>query len=144
MRASDADRERAVDFLRRHAGEGRLDVEELSDRVGRALSSKTLGELDDLTYDLPVEALPAPVAPPRLQPPPRRQRPGIGAFVAIRIALIYLIALAAISAHDGARIIVVAIVVITLASLRSFRRLTRRGRSVRSGPGGNSPWQLPF
>lgn len=58
LRASDADRERVVERLRHHAGVGRLDVDELSDRVGSALTAKTVGELDDLLVDLPREDLP--------------------------------------------------------------------------------------
>jgi hypothetical protein len=143
MRASDADRERAVDFLRRHAGEGRLDVDELSDRVGRALSSKTLGELDDLTYDLPVET--ASAAPVVAAPPLPRQRQSVAGFVAARIALMYLVLLAAIGTHHAARLVLVAAVLITVLSMRGFRRVTRRyDRSAPRGPGSGPPWQLPF
>jgi hypothetical protein len=53
LRASDADRDRVVDVLRVAAGEGRLTVEELGERVGAALSARTLGELAGLTADLP-------------------------------------------------------------------------------------------
>ena len=37
LRASDADRERAVAELRRHHLDGRLDAEEAEDRMGRVL-----------------------------------------------------------------------------------------------------------
>ena len=37
LRASDAERERAVDLLRSAAGEGRLNLEELAERTERAL-----------------------------------------------------------------------------------------------------------
>jgi hypothetical protein len=57
VRASDADRERAVDMLRQHAGDGRISIEELSQRTEHAYSAQTLGELDVLVRDLP----PAPV-----------------------------------------------------------------------------------
>ena len=43
LRASQAERDRVVDSLRRHAGEGRLDVEELEDRVERALTGSRAG-----------------------------------------------------------------------------------------------------
>jgi DUF1707 SHOCT-like domain len=52
MRASDADRDRAVDVLRAAAGEGRLTVEEFDQRLEAALSSRTLGELAALLADL--------------------------------------------------------------------------------------------
>jgi len=53
MRASDADRERAVDVLRIAAGDGRLTAEELDERLEAALSARTLGELAAVTSDLP-------------------------------------------------------------------------------------------
>ncbi len=52
-RASHADRDRAVDALRVAAGDGRLTVEELEERLEAALSARTLGELAALTADLP-------------------------------------------------------------------------------------------
>jgi hypothetical protein len=53
LRASDADREAAVAELRRHLEDGRLTVDEFSDRVDRAYEARTLGELADLRSDLP-------------------------------------------------------------------------------------------
>ena len=55
VRASDADRERVADVLRQHAGEGRLDTDELEQRLEAALAAKTLADLDALTADLPRE-----------------------------------------------------------------------------------------
>ncbi len=52
LRASDADRERIVDVLRTAAGEGRLDVEELDERLSAAYTMRTLIELEELTHDL--------------------------------------------------------------------------------------------
>lgn len=52
LRASDADRERVVDILRTAAGEGRLDVDELDERVSAAYTIRTLTELEALTLDL--------------------------------------------------------------------------------------------
>src|SRR4051812_26085105 len=53
VRASDAEREEVVTALRAHAGDGRLDVEELDQRIGAAYSAKTRRELTVLTDDLP-------------------------------------------------------------------------------------------
>jgi hypothetical protein len=53
LRASHADRDRAVDVLRLAAGEGRLSVDELETRLEAALSARTMGELAALTSDLP-------------------------------------------------------------------------------------------
>jgi hypothetical protein len=52
-RASDADRNRFVAMLERHYAEGRLSHEEFSDRMDKALSARTLGELYALSADLP-------------------------------------------------------------------------------------------
>jgi Domain of unknown function (DUF1707)/Cell wall-active antibiotics response 4TMS YvqF len=60
LRASDADRDLAVSRLRENLVEGRLTLEEFSERVDAAHSSRTLAELDALTRDLPAEAAPAP------------------------------------------------------------------------------------
>ena len=53
LRASDADRERTVTRLRDHGAAGRLDPDELAERVGAALSARTVGELTELLADLP-------------------------------------------------------------------------------------------
>jgi Domain of unknown function (DUF1707)/Domain of unknown function (DUF4190) len=69
MRASSADRERAVDVLKAGFTEGRLTQDEYNDRMGRAYAARTYGELAALTADLPAGPLPAwPV--PAYQPPP--------------------------------------------------------------------------
>lgn len=73
MRASDQERERAVDMLRDAAGEGRLTFEELTDRVESALQATTRGELERLTDDLPdVSAHAAPAAGRELAAPTHR------------------------------------------------------------------------
>ncbi|MDH6215428.1 DUF1707 SHOCT-like domain-containing protein [Streptomyces pseudovenezuelae] len=54
LRASHEDRDRVVDVLRIAAGDGRLDAEELDIRLESALTARTLGELAELTADLPV------------------------------------------------------------------------------------------
>ncbi|MER6571101.1 DUF1707 domain-containing protein [Streptomyces sp. NPDC001093] len=59
LRASHADRDRAVDVLTGAAGDGRITAEELDERVTAALSARTLGELAALTADLPDAAVPA-------------------------------------------------------------------------------------
>ena len=59
MRAATADRERAVDVLKAGFTEGRLTQDEYNDRMGRAYSARTYGELTALTADLPAGAMPA-------------------------------------------------------------------------------------
>ncbi len=63
LRASDADREQIVSALRQHHADGRLTVEEFTERMHRAFGSKTFGELDLLTRDLPPLPPPLPETP---------------------------------------------------------------------------------
>lgn len=63
-RASDADREAAVDVLRQGCAEGRLSFEELAERAERAYAATTHGELAVLTGDLPATRV---VGPPALR-----------------------------------------------------------------------------
>lgn len=53
LRASHADRDQVVELLRVAAGDGRLSLEELDDRLERALTARTYAELAALTSDLP-------------------------------------------------------------------------------------------
>ena len=53
MRASHEDRDITVDQLRVAAGDGRIDAEELDQRIEAALNARTYGELDVLIKDLP-------------------------------------------------------------------------------------------
>ena len=81
MRTSQADRDRVVDRLRTHAAEGRLEVEELEQRIETALSARTQGELADVESDLP-----------RLESPRARRRGHSFRhdFVAISILLLVI------------------------------------------------------
>jgi hypothetical protein len=54
LRASDADRDRVLALLGEAMSDGRLTPEEHSERVQRAFSARTLGELAELTADLAV------------------------------------------------------------------------------------------
>src|SRR3974390_3548083 len=53
-RASDADRERVADVLREAAGDGRLTMEELDERLDAVYAAKTYAELEPITKDLPL------------------------------------------------------------------------------------------
>lgn len=65
LRASDADRDQTLEALASASAEGRLSLEEYSQRSETALAARTLGELAILTSDLPAasraEPVPAPV-----------------------------------------------------------------------------------
>lgn len=64
LRASDADRDRAVAELRAHHDDGRLSVDDLEERVAAAYAAVTWGQLSGLFTDLPGHApAPGPGAP---------------------------------------------------------------------------------
>jgi Domain of unknown function (DUF1707) len=56
-RAADADREAVAERLRVAAGEGRIDLAELDDRLGQAYGARTYGQLRALVADLPVRSV---------------------------------------------------------------------------------------
>jgi hypothetical protein len=66
MRASDAEREAVAEVLRQAHAEGRLDYDELDERLTQAYAARTLGDLDQLTRDLPAG---------RSRPPATRETP---------------------------------------------------------------------
>jgi hypothetical protein len=53
MRVSDSDREHAADVLREAAGQGRINFDELDERLGLAYAAKTYADLAAVTSDLP-------------------------------------------------------------------------------------------
>src|SRR6266540_3979475 len=53
LRASDAERDRTASALGDAAAEGRLTLEELTERLDAAFAAKNRGELEALTADLP-------------------------------------------------------------------------------------------
>lgn len=72
IRVSDAERNKVVDVLREQCSEGRLTLEEFSDRVGDVFNARTRRELDAAVSDLPVpvEYDPLPETPhPEPEPP---------------------------------------------------------------------------
>jgi hypothetical protein len=88
LRASDADREAVVERLRSAAVEGRLETEELDERLAAALRARTYGELDGLLMDLPDPA------------PRRRAQPQIVPALqsVLAVALVMLVTIAVIAA----------------------------------------------
>ena len=65
QRAADVDRDAVAERLRIAAREGRLELWELDDRLGRAYNARTYGDLETLVADLPAQ-------------PPFVSYPGIG------------------------------------------------------------------
>ena len=56
LRISDADRERVSEVLRNASAEGRLDLTELDERLGRVYAAKTFADLEPLLRDLPTSS----------------------------------------------------------------------------------------
>jgi hypothetical protein len=54
LRASDAERERTAELLRRATGEGRLTIDELDERLDAAYAARTRAELDRLVADVDI------------------------------------------------------------------------------------------
>lgn len=53
LRISDEDRHRVAELLRQAAGDGRLEIDELDERLELAYAAKTYGDLVPITADLP-------------------------------------------------------------------------------------------
>ena len=85
VRASDAERDAAVEALRAHAQAGRLTAEELEARVGQALAATTRADLAALQDDLP--------AARRIVPRRAPQRHGHVGFLPIALLLVTIWAL---------------------------------------------------
>ena len=72
-RIADTDRDRVVAVLRLHCTEGRITLDEFSDRVGDVYNARTQSELDAVVADLPVPwSAEAPPEPVREAKAPRR------------------------------------------------------------------------
>jgi Domain of unknown function (DUF1707) len=95
MRASDADRERVADVLREAAGDGRLTMDELDERLDAVFAAKTYAELEPITHDLPsttgaayVPASTAPAFAPAFAPAGGARRYGGEASSHIGVAIL--------------------------------------------------------
>ncbi|MFI0407474.1 DUF1707 domain-containing protein [Actinomadura sp. 3N508] len=64
MRAGDADRERVAQVLRDAAGDGRLTLAELDERLDAVYAAKTYADLEPITRDLPAPGAAAPAPLP--------------------------------------------------------------------------------
>jgi hypothetical protein len=82
-RASDSERDAVISDLRAHAGEGRLSVDDLDQRIAGALSATTRAELATLVEDLPRR--------PRDRTAERREH--VRAYLAVMLLLVAIWAL---------------------------------------------------
>jgi Domain of unknown function (DUF1707) len=101
LRASDADRDRVLAELSEHFQAGRLTVEELDERSGRALQARTGSDLAVLLADLPPGPSRAAASPPA-PAPPVSAGPRQSGLPMARIAVLALVAAVAIAAVSGA------------------------------------------
>lgn len=82
LRCSDAEREVVAEAVRTAAADGRLTLEEMSDRIDRVYAARTYRDLEPIVRDLPGVTIPgAPVPGPRRGAAlePRRGGPVVGA-----------------------------------------------------------------
>lgn len=84
MRVSDAERSEIAENLSKHYSEGRLDEAEFNERLQKAMSAKTRGELAGLLSDLP-PTIPPP--PPELEARRRHSRLALLVVVALFFAM---------------------------------------------------------
>jgi hypothetical protein len=117
MRVSDSERERVAQFLRDQALEGRLDHDELDERVGVAYRAKTAGELQDLIEDLPHRR----VAPtPAYRPAPRRRRNGPHPLAIAGMCLLALLVLPTLAAGGVAVVFAIAAALVVAVFVLGF------------------------
>jgi len=127
LRASDAERDRAVAELSEHFQAGRLTLDEFEERSGRALSAKTARELRDLFGDLPRRDPPA-ERPEQSGHPVRRGGAGIGRIlVALPIGLFIAILTLASGHSHGHHAAFGGLVPLAIICLVCVRVFARRG-----------------
>jgi Flp pilus assembly protein TadB len=150
LRASDAERERVVTFLREHALLGRLSDDELEDRIGLAYASITVGDLERLIADLPRGG--RTTAPRRPAPRPQhramahRKGPspaligvGAGALLLTGLPVALLVGVVAIAVTLVALVFALSVVfgpilLIALLIIATARRRRPQRRHMRWGP----------
>jgi Domain of unknown function (DUF1707) len=153
IRVSDAEREAAASELREHFASGRLDSEELNERLDRAFAAKTRGDLNALFTDLPSSWRspgsafgPTPGASSWQEQggqcgswqPGRRTGAGIGMLLFLMPVLLVFGIISVFGIGGGGRPIGIVLILAAFALLRRllFMIFGRRGRG---GPGGRGP-----
>jgi hypothetical protein len=109
MRASDEDRQQVVDRLRAAVEDGRLTMEEFTERMGLAYQAVTYGDLAKLVADLPA-ASPQPgprLAPAPAAPPAAAAKRGVLADLPAALKVLWTIWLAAVSINVVVWVLVV-------------------------------------
>ena len=85
IRIGDAERDATMSQLREHFVAGRLDLDELTERIDLALTAKTQGQIDGVMADLP-----RPPKPARAQPLPPVPDQDAGRFLVFALLLFAL------------------------------------------------------
>lgn len=81
LRASDVERDAAATELRIHAAAGRLDVDELDERISAVLTARTRADIGGALADLPE-------TPPAIDPANAHESHGLNAYLAVMVLLV--------------------------------------------------------
>jgi hypothetical protein len=126
VRVSDADREAIVARLSSATAEGRLTIEEFSERSHHAYAARTWGELSTVLYDLPTDLVAYPQVP---VPPPAAAAasnlPLLAMIFGLAAVPMVLCAGVPFSGISG-----VAGIVLGVLALKGPARLVRHGRAM--------------
>ncbi len=87
LRVSDEDRHAVSEVLREAAGEGRLTLEELEQRLEDAYAARTYADLEPLTLDLPTLRESSRLVPASERAPSRQVPPGTGEVRSLSLAV---------------------------------------------------------
>jgi Domain of unknown function (DUF1707) len=144
IRISDADRERVTARLREHYAEGRLNADELDERISATLNAKTFGDLRPIMADLPepgpLGPQPGPV-PPRFQPPAYayRRGPRLLPIAMLLLFLLFILGSGGWVFLAFFKFLLLAWLIICIAGIFTAARFRRRGRRY-SRPQDDDPW----
>lgn len=134
-KASDADRDRTVSHLEAAFADGQLTSDEREERVGAALSARTLGELAELTADLQHTGI-GPLEPRRASPQARRGLLGLAATAAVLLLALLAVRLLVPGRSDT--------VTATPGITDSAARTWETAPSEPTHPSGHSPTPEPW
>src|SRR4029079_6228142 len=122
LRASDGERERVAEALRRHHVDGRIDTDARPQRPQRGYTARTGGELTVLLADLPGEA-----PPRRPYPPAGRTRRPLAAAVLLVLRTVGTVGAIAHGHHPGPFPFLAVLLLLKLAWGGPWRRRTAWG-----------------
>jgi hypothetical protein len=105
LRIGNAERELVVQRVQDAFAEGRLDAEELQQRLDAVYRARTMGELTPLTADLPVPQSRS-LADPRPARVPRPQRPVARRRVPTALRILWIIWITAVAVNVAAWLVV--------------------------------------